>query len=80
MARDGYQCQEAKRYGKAVPATVVHHIFPVAEFPQYRFAAWNLIALSTDAHNQMHDRNTNELTDKGREWMERTARKYGIEL
>ena len=32
MRRDGYMCQLAKRYGKAVLAEVVHHIFPVDEY------------------------------------------------
>lgn len=79
LARDGYQCQESKRYGKAVPANTVHHIFPMSAYPQYRWEPWNLISLSTDAHNQMHDRNTNALTDKGLDLMRRTARKCGIE-
>ena len=80
LQRDGYQCQESKRYGKAVPANTVHHIFPVEDFPQYRWESWNLISLSSDAHNEMHDRVTRELTDKGIELMERTARKRGIQI
>lgn len=80
LQRDGYQCQESKRYGKAVPANTVHHIFPMDEYPQYRLEAWNLISLSNDVHNQMHDRNTNELTETGRELMLRVARNRGIEL
>ncbi len=80
LARDGYRCQEAKRYGKVVPANTVHHIFPMTDYPQYRWEPWNLLSLSNDAHNQMHDRNTGELTDKGRELLERTARKYGVEI
>lgn len=80
LQRDGYQCQESKRYGKAVPANTVHHIFPMADYPQYRWESWNLISLCNEVHNQLHDRNTDELTDKGRELMERTARKRGIEL
>lgn len=80
LQRDDYQCQESKRYGKAVPANTVHHIFPMDEYPQYRWEAWNLISLSNDVHNQMHDRNTNELTEVGRELMIRVARNRGIEL
>lgn len=80
LMRDGYQCQESKRYGKVVPANTVHHIFPVADYPQYRWEAWNLIALSNEVHNQMHDRNTNELTEVGAELMRRTARKQNIEI
>ena len=80
LQRDGYRCQESKRYGKAVPANTVHHIFPMDEFPQYRWEPWNLISLSNDVHNQMHDRNTNELTEIGRELMLRVARNRGIDL
>ena len=55
MRRDGYMCQLSKRYGKAVPAEVVHHIFPVDEFPEYAYEPWNLIALSRKMHNTLHD-------------------------
>ena len=65
MRRDGYMCQLSKRYGKAVPAEVVHHIFPVDEFPEYAYEPWNLIALSRKMHNTLHDRNTDVLTAEG---------------
>ena len=80
LARDSYRCQEAQRYGKAIPANVVHHIFPMSDYPQYRWEPWNLISLSNDAHNQMHNRNDDTLTEKGQELLERTARKHGIEI
>lgn len=79
LARDGYQCQESKRYGKALPATTVHHIFPREDYPQYQWESWNLISLSADVHDQMHNRTTRELTQQGIELLERTATKYGIE-
>ena len=78
LRRDGYRCQESKRYGKVREATTVHHIFPRDAYPEYEWEAWNLISLSGEAHNSMHDRNTGALTDKGRELMTRTARKRGI--
>lgn len=28
LRRDGYRCREARRYGRNVEATVVHHIWP----------------------------------------------------
>lgn len=79
LRRDGYMCQDAKRYGKRAEASTVHHIFPRDEFPDYAWEPWNLIALSADAHDKMHDRVTGALTDKGAELLRRTARKYGIE-
>lgn len=65
MRNAGYKCQIAKRYGKNVPAEVVHHIYPVDEYPEYAYCAWNLIALSRAAHNTLHDRNTDKLTAAG---------------
>lgn len=79
LARDGYQCQVYKRYGKNVPANTVHHIFPVEDYPEYKWESWNLIAVSNDAHNELHNRNTRALTDKGKELLERTAAQRGIE-
>jgi 5-methylcytosine-specific restriction endonuclease McrA len=80
LRRDGYQCQESKRFGKNVPAHTVHHIFPMADYPGYRWSDWNLISLSNEMHNEMHDRTTGRLTERGRELLERTARKQGIDL
>ena len=80
LARDGYKCQESARYGKNRLANTVHHIFPREDYPEYQWDSWNLISLSADVHNEMHDRVTGALTDKGRELMQRTARKRGIEL
>lgn len=80
LARDGYRCQIARRYGKNIPANTVHHIFPRDAYPQYQWESWNLISVSKEMHNELHDRVTNELTEKGRELLERTARKKGIVL
>jgi 5-methylcytosine-specific restriction endonuclease McrA len=78
MRRDAYTCQYFKRYGKARQANTVHHIFPREMFPEYEWEDWNLIALSSEAHNMMHDRDTHELTQIGKELMQRTGRKFGI--
>ena len=64
LRRDGYRCQVSKRYGKQVPAEVVHHIYPVDEYPEYAYCPWNLIALSRAEHNALHDRTTGALTEK----------------
>ena len=73
MRRDGYRCQISKRYGKAVPAEVVHHIYPVDEYPEYAYSPWNLISLSRQAHNRLHDRATGELTEEGILLLRRTV-------
>ena len=70
---DGYKCQISRRYGKAVEAKIVHHIFPLKEYPQYKLATWNLISVSAGVHNQLEDRQTGELTEKGKELMRRTV-------
>ena len=72
MRRDGYKCQMAARYGRSEPAEVVHHIYPVDEYPEYGYCMWNLISLSRAAHNKLHDRKTGELTEEGRALMRRT--------
>lgn len=78
LRRDGYQDQVLKRYGKLVQAEIVHHIFPVEEFPEYAYTDWNLISVSMSTHNKLHDRNTNELTDAGIELLRRTARRNNV--
>lgn len=78
LARDTYLDQELKRYGKRVEASTVHHIFPREYFPQYIYEPWNLISLSRDTHNKLHDRTGHKLTEKGWELLVRTARKNEI--
>lgn len=72
LRRDAHRCQEATRYGRAVPAEVVHHIWPVEEYPEYAYCLWNLVSLSRKAHDAMHDRNTRKLTPAGLRWKNRT--------
>lgn len=72
MMRDGYRCQLSKRFGKSVPADLVHHIYPVDEFPEYAFEPWNLISVSRAAHNKLHDRDSDKLTAEGVALMRRT--------
>lgn len=79
LARDRYQCQISKRYGKILQADTVHHIFPRDVFPEYSLADWNLISVNHAIHDQLHDRMTRKLTDKGMDLLRRTARKNGIE-
>lgn len=80
LRRDGYQCQLSKRYGKQTAAEVVHHIFPLKDFPEHALKQWNLISLSISAHNSLHDRNTDELTAAGVDLLRRTARANKIDI
>ena len=80
LRRDGYLCQVSRRYGKRTEATTVPHGFPREEFPEYQWEPWNLISLAGDVHDEMHDRVTGALTEKGAELLRRTARKYGVDV
>ena len=68
VRRHQYLCRESKRYGRMVEATTAHHVWPVEQYPEYQWCEWNLIALSNEEHNAMHDRDTGELTEKGEYW------------
>lgn len=65
LRRDGYMCQYNKRYGRHIQADTVHHIYPADEYPEYQWCEWNLISLSKEAHDKMHDRNNGTLTEEG---------------
>ncbi|WP_186578053.1 HNH endonuclease [Aquibacillus kalidii] len=73
LKRDEYQCRECKRYGKVTTATIAHHCYPLDKYPEYKLDSRTLISLCGTCHNQMHDRITDELTDKGLKWMERIS-------
>lgn len=72
LRRDRYTCQHSKRYGKNLDANTVHHIYPVEDYPEYKYCDWNLISLCNDVHNKMHDRTTGKLTELGEELKRRT--------
>ena len=80
LKRDGYRCQISARMGKNIPATVVHHIFPLKEFPEYQFQSWNLISVSSEAHDRLHNRTHDTLSDEGIALLRRTARKNNIPI
>ncbi len=54
LRRDGYICQECKRYGKRVSATVVHHIKPLELYPELAYKSENLVSLCEACHNKKH--------------------------
>lgn len=74
LRRDKYTCQYFKRFGKNREAEHVHHIYPADEYPEYAFEDWNLISLSKEAHNMMHERSTGALTVEGKKLQERAKR------
>ena len=54
LRRDGYRCQECKRYGRLTPATQVHHIQPLEENPELAYENTNLVSLCLACHNAKH--------------------------
>lgn len=80
LRRDKYTDQLDKRMGVYREAEMVHHILPKEIYPQYQWEAWNLISLSHENHELLHNRLTNELTNAGKALMMETAKKQGIKL
>lgn len=79
LRRDGYMCQLALRDGRHIEANTVHHVFPADLYPQYQYCEWNLISLSPEAHNAMHDRDSGALSDLGERLRRELAVKRGLE-
>lgn len=50
----GGKCQECRRYGRMVDATMAHHIQTVKEHPEKAFLVSNLRALCDACHNKEH--------------------------
>lgn len=71
LRRDEYICRECKRYGKTTEATTVHHVKPATKHPELIYNMDNLYSCCANCHNSFHDRNTDELTAKGMQLVER---------
>lgn len=72
LRRDKFRCQESIRFGLVREATHVHHIWPAEDYPEYAYCLWNLVSLTKESHDAMHDRITRKLTAKGLRWKNRT--------
>lgn len=73
LRRDEYLCRECRRYGRTTPATTVHHIYPLEQYPEWKLASWNMISLCHECHNKMHDRDNGALTALGQSWTDRVS-------
>lgn len=81
LNRDKNLDQYMLRQGVRVAATVVHHILPAEDYPEYRYCDWNLISISERTHKQiMHEKYTGKLAKAGRALMLETAARNGIKL
>lgn len=71
LKRDGYECQNCKRYFRSREAKVVHHIFFYEDFTELGLVNWNLVSLCDGCHNKMHNRLTGEATKLGKEYQDK---------
>lgn len=46
----------------------MHHIFPLEKYPELALEEWNLLSMSNEYHNKMHDRKTGKITSTGKYW------------
>jgi len=58
LQRDKYLCQRCLRSGVLTPATLVHHIKPLEDHPEYSLDDKNLVSLCNTCHEQVHVRAT----------------------
>lgn len=65
LRKYNYLCQESLRYGISEPAEMVHHIFPVSEYPELEFQEWNCLPLTNKRHNTFHDRTNDKVIGQG---------------
>ncbi|MGT2951599.1 endonuclease [Streptococcus cuniculi] len=76
LKRDNYLCQESLRFGERVQAEMVHHIYPVSEYPELEFVKWNCISLTNQKHNTFHDRKNDSIVGNGKIWQKRFKRQF----
>ncbi|MBS4750332.1 HNH endonuclease [Carnobacteriaceae bacterium zg-ZUI78] len=76
LRRDNFLCQESLRFGKSEQAEMVHHIFPVSEYPELEFVEWNCLSLTNKMHNTFHDRNSNKIIKNGLHWQKKRKREF----
>ena len=73
LRKDKYKDVLAQRYGKTIEATIVHHIYPAEDYPEYAYCDWNLISVSAATHNKLHIRGSHELSEEGLRLLKRTT-------
>ncbi|HEM4728320.1 TPA: HNH endonuclease [Streptococcus suis] len=76
LKRDKYLCQESLRYGLEVQAEMVHHIYPVSEFPELEFVSWNVISLTNKVHGTFHDRKNDKVIGQGLYWQRKRKKEF----
>lgn len=79
LRRDGYLCKLSRRYGKTCQADTVHHIYPLELYPEYALCSWNLLSVSSEMHNRLHNREDGSLSAEGEALMRATIPPSWIE-
>jgi 5-methylcytosine-specific restriction protein A len=54
LKRDGYMCQECRKYGKNTEAKIVHHIIELEDDWTQRLKNNNLVSVCASCHNKQH--------------------------
>jgi 5-methylcytosine-specific restriction enzyme A len=54
LQRDGYLCQECRKYGKNTEAKIVHHIQEIEDRPELSMINDNLVSVCPSCHNKIH--------------------------
>lgn len=76
LRKYNYLCQESLRYGISEPAEMVHHIFPVSEYPELEFQEWNCLPLTNKRHNTFHDRKNDKVISQGIYWQKKRKKEF----
>lgn len=76
LRKHDYSCKESKQYGNTKPAEVVHHIYPLENYPELAYEDWNLIPLTNGIHNTFHERVTNEIIGRGIYWQKKRRKDF----
>jgi 5-methylcytosine-specific restriction enzyme A len=64
LKRDGYLCQECKKYGKNTEAKLVHHVIEIEDDYSLRLKNNNLVSVCHGCHNKQHP-------EKGGHWLKK---------
>ena len=78
LKRDGYECQNCRRYFRSREAKVVHHIFFYEDYSELGLMNWNLVSLCNGCHNKMHNRHDDTATKLGLEWQDKKKKDFEI--
>ncbi|AMB94909.1 HNH endonuclease [Aerococcus sp. UMB8608] len=76
LRRYNYLSAEAKQFGRHEPAEMIHHIYPLSEYPELALVDWNLLPLTNKEHNGFHDRKTDKIIGRGLYWQQKRRKEF----